>query len=202
MASHISHNKRTAHRWPLIGLMLGGTFLALGSFWLVQVMQRPDEQGAAAKSSEPDYIVENFSFVRMGPTGQPRFVLSGTRLAHRPDTDVSDIDQPVMRSMTAERPPMTVTANTAHVLNQQNQVNLVGNVVAQRPASPKTQALHVRTEAMTVLPDEDILKTDQAVGIMLGTATLTGVGMEANNATQKLHVASRGQIVYPPRPRK
>jgi lipopolysaccharide export system protein LptC len=202
MPSHISHNKRTAHRWPLIGLLLGGTFLALGSFWLVQVMQDQQDQTAAAKSSEPDYIVENFSFVRMGPTGQPRVVLSGARLVHRPDTDISDIDQPVMRSLTTDRPHMTVTANTAHVLNQQNQVDLVGNVVAQRPASATTQSLHVRSEAMTALPDEDILKTDQAVGIMLGTTTLTGIGMEANNAKQTLHVASRGQLVYPPRPRK
>ena len=197
-----THNKRTAHRWPVIGLLLGATFLALGSFWLVQVMQGRDDQVAAAKSSEPDYIVENFSFVRMGPTGQPRFVISGARLAHRPDVDVSDIDKPVMRSMTADRPHLTVTANTAHVLNAQNQVDMVGNVDARRPASATTQALHVKSEALTALPDEDIIKTDLPVDIMLGTATLKGVGMVANNANQTLHVASRGQIVYPPRPRK
>jgi len=197
-----THNKRTAHRWPVIGMLLGGTFLALGSFWLVQVMQNQEEQLAAAKSSEPDYIVENFSFVRMGPTGQPRFVISGARLAHRPDVDVSDIDLPVMRSMTTDRPHMTVTAKTAHVLHVQNQVDMVGNVEAKRPAGPKTQALDVKSEALTALPDEDIIKTDQPVEIMLGTATLKGVGMQANNATQTLHVASRGQLVYPPRPRK
>jgi lipopolysaccharide export system protein LptC len=28
-----------------------------------------------------------------------------------------------------------------------------------------------------------------------------GTGMVANNATQQLHLSSRGQIVYPPRPR-
>jgi len=197
-----THNKRTAHRWPVIGMLLGGTFLALGSFWLVQVMQEQEQQLAGAKSSEPDYIVENFSFVRMGPTGQPRFVISGARLAHRPDVDVSDIDKPVMRSMTTDRPHMTVTANTAHVMHVQNQIDMVGNVEAKRPAGPKTQALNVKSEALTALPDEDIIKTDQPVEIMLGAATLKGVGMQANNATQTLHVASRGQLVYPPRPRK
>ena len=197
-----THNKRTAHRWPVIGMLLGGTFLALGSFWLVQVMQEQEQQLAGAKSSEPDYIVENFSFVRMGPTGQPRFVISGARLAHRPDVDVSDIDKPVMRSMTTDRPHMTVTANTAHVMHVQNQIDMVGNVEAKRPAGPKTQALNVKSEALTALPDEDIIKTGQPVEIMLGAATLKGVGMQANNATQTLHVASRGQLVYPPRPRK
>jgi lipopolysaccharide export system protein LptC len=197
-----THNKRTAHRWPVISMLLGGTFLALGSFWLVQVMQRQDDQIASAKSSEPDYIVENFSFVRMGPSGQPRFVISGARLAHRPDVDVSDIDQPVMRSMTPDRPQMTVTAKTAHVLHVQNQIDMVGDVQASRPAGPKTQALDVRSEALTALPDEDIIKTSAPVEIKLGAATLKGVGMQANNANQTLHVASRGQLVYPPRPRK
>jgi lipopolysaccharide export system protein LptC len=35
--------------------------------------------------------------------------------------------------------------------------------------------------------------------MQLGAATVSGTGMVANNATQKLHLASRGQIVYPPR---
>jgi lipopolysaccharide export system protein LptC len=194
-----SHNKRTAHRWSLISLMLGGTFLALGSFWLVQVMQDPEAPGANPKSSEPDYIVENFSYVRMGPTGQPRYLVSGARLAHRPDVDVSDIDKPVMVSMTTDRPHMTVTAATARVLHAQNQIDMAGNVDARRPGSATTQALRIRSEALTALPDDEIIKTDQAVNISLGASTLTGVGMLANNATQTLHVASRGQIISPPR---
>lgn len=198
----ITHNKRTAHRWPLIGLMLGGVFLALGSFWLVQIMHDPEAQGGVTKAGEPDYIVENFSFVRMSPAGQPRYVISGARLAHRPDIDVSDIEKPVMHSMTPDRPPMTVTSNTAVVQHVQNQVDMMGNVDANRPASATTQALHIRSEALTALPDDEIVKTDLPVDITLGTSKLTGVGMVANNATQTLHVAHHGQIIYPPRPPK
>lgn len=194
-----SHRKRTAHRWPLIGMMVGGVFLALGSFWLVQIMQDPEALGANAKSSEPDYIVENFSFVRMTPDGKPGYVISGATLSHRPDVDVSDIDKPVMHNMTPGRPPMTVTAKTAKVLNAQNQVDLAGNVDVQRPAVGTTKSLRIRSEALTALPDEEIVKTALPVEIQLGTATLKGVGMEANNATQKLHVNSHTQIVYPPR---
>lgn len=194
-----SHRKRTAHRWPLIGIMLGGVFLALGSFWLVQVMQNPETPGGGAKSSEPDYIVENFSFVRMTPEGKPGYVLSGATLSHRPDVDVSDIDKPVMHNMTPGRPPMTVTAKTAKVLHVQNQIDLAGNVDVERPAFGTTKALSIRSEALTALPDEEIVKTALPVEIKLGAATLTGIGMQANNATQKLHVNSQSHIVYPPR---
>lgn len=197
-----SHNKRTAHRWRLIILLLGGAFLALGSFWLTQVLHDPEAGGGAAKSSEPDYIVENFSYVRMSPLGQPRYIISGTRMAHRPDLDASDIEKPVMVSLTTERPHTTITANKAHVLHVQNQIDMIGNVIVQRPASPKAQALRVRSEELTALPDDDIVKTDLPVEILLGAASLNGVGMVANNAKQTLHVASRGVIVYPPRPPK
>jgi len=199
MPNSQNKHKRTAHRWPLIGMMIGGVFLALGSFWLVQVMQDPETAGNGAKSSEPDYIVENFSVVRMTPDGKPGYVISGASLSHRPDVDVSDIDKPVMHNMTPGRPPMTVTAKTAKVLNLQNQVELAGDVDVQRPAMGATKALRIRSQALTALPDEEIVKTALPVEIQLGAATLKGVGMEANNATQKLRVNSRTQIVYPPR---
>jgi len=197
-----AHNKRTAHRWPLIGFLLGGTFLALGTFWLTQIMHDPDAGGADAKLSEPDYIVENFSYVRMSPLGKPRYVISGTRMAHRPDLDVSDIDNPVMLSLTTDRPHTTITARTAKVMHAQNQVDMMGNVVVQRPASPTSQSLHITSEALTALPDDDIVKTALPVRILLGTSSLQGVGMVANNATQTLHVASQAEIILPPHPPK
>jgi lipopolysaccharide export system protein LptC len=193
-------HKRTAHRWRLLTVMLGGVFCAFGSFWLVQMMNRDDGvTQAGGPLNEPDYIVENFSFVRMDETGKPHYVVSGRRLAHLPIGDVSEIEKPVMQSMTPERGRMTVHANRARIRHADDEVDLVGDVDVTRPAAPNVQALRVRTQALTVLPDEEILKTDHAVEMNLGQATLRGTGMVANNATGRLHLASRGQIVYPPR---
>jgi lipopolysaccharide export system protein LptC len=193
-------HKRTAHRWRLLTVMLSGVFCAFGSFWLVQMMNRDDGvTQAGGPLNEPDYIVENFSFVRMDETGKPHYVVSGRRLAHLPIGDVSEIEKPVMQSMTPERGRMTVHANRARIRHADDEVDLVGDVDVTRPAAPNVQALRVRTQALTVLPDEEILKTDHAVEMNLGQATLRGTGMVANNATGRLQLASRGQIVYPPR---
>jgi lipopolysaccharide export system protein LptC len=198
MATYV--NKRTAHRSRLLFVMLTGVFCAFGSFWLLQVMNAPQEgtQGAG-RSSEPDYIVDNFSFVRMSEKGQPGYVVSGARLTHRPLDDLSEIEQPVVRSMATEHPRMTMTANHARVLHGQDQIDLSGNVDVQRPATAKTQAMRLRSEALTVLPDDEIMKTDQAVVMTLGAATVRSVGMVANNATQQVHLASRGHLTLPPR---
>jgi len=191
--------KRTAHRWRLLALMLSAVFCAFGSFWLVQVMQGEDNTPGGSAGNEPDYIIDNFSWVRMSETGKPRYVISGERLTHHPVDNTALVDKPVVQSLTVEHPPMTMTAERALVSQNQNQIDLTGNVDIKRPAGAKSEPLRIRTEALTVLPDEDIVKTDKAIEMQLGASSVTGIGMLANNATQQVHLGGRGQIIYPPR---
>ena len=198
----IASNKRTAHRWNLLAMIVIGVFFAFGSFWLLQLMQATDiDAQLGGPPDEPDYIVENFSFVRMTPNGQPSYVVSGKRLAHIPLGDVSNVEQPLMRGVEPGRPPMTVVARNAQIHHEEHRVELMGDVDLQRPKTAQSEALRVRTQALTVLPDEEILKTDLPIDMQLGASTLVGTGMVANNATQQVHLSSRGKIVYPPRQR-
>lgn len=196
-------NKRTAHRWNLLAMIVVGVFFAFGSFWLLQLMQGSDiDAQLGGPPDEPDYIVENFSFVRMTESGQPSYVVSGKRLAHIPRGDVSHVEEPLLRGVEPGRPPMTVNARRARIHHQEHRVELLEDVDLQRPKTATSEALRVRTEALTVLPDEEILKTDRPIRMQLGASSVRGTGMVANNATQQLHLASRGQIVYPPRARQ
>ncbi len=199
MASYVT-NKRTAHRWKLLTVMMIAVFCAFGSFWLLQAFDS-DDAGArlGGPPSEPDYIVENFSFVRMTEGGQPSYLVSGKRLTHIPEGDVSTVVRPVLRGVEPGRPAMTVTADRARIYHEEHRVDMLGNVDLQRPRTATSEALRVRTQALTALPDEEILKTDQPIEMQLGASSVKATGMVANNATQKLHIASRGQIVYPPR---
>jgi lipopolysaccharide export system protein LptC len=191
--------KRTAHRWRLLLLMLFAVFCAFGSFWLVQVMQGEDNTPGAGAGNEPDYIIDNFSWVRMSEAGKPRYVVSGDRLTHRPADNTALVEKPVVQNLTDDHPPMTMTAEHALVSQNQNQIDLTGNVDIQRPAGTDSQPLRIRTQALTVLPDEDIVKTDKPIDMKLGASSVNGVGMLANNATQQVHLGGRGQILYPPR---
>jgi lipopolysaccharide export system protein LptC len=201
MATTTYVNKRTAHRWRLLALMLVGLFLAFGSFWLLQVMRGGEDAHNVNVGNDPDYIIDNFSFVRMSPTGQPRYVISGERLTHRPADNTSVIDKPVVQSLSPDRPHLTMTASTANVNQDQNQIDLIGNVDISRPGSKTSQPLRIRTEALTVLPDEEISKTDKPIQMTLGAASVSGVGMVANNATQQLTLGGRGELIYPPKGR-
>jgi len=197
MATYV--NKRTAHRWRTLALMVTAVFFAFGSFWLLQAFQSQDAAGVGNNLNEPDYIVENFSFVRMTEQGAPRYVMSGARLVHHPKDDVSEVSKPIVESMAPDRPRMTMHAERGQVYHGENRVELMGKVDIKRPATPKSEALHARTEALTVLADDEIVKTSLPVKMTLGAASVDAIGLVAENPTQKLHLGGRGQIVYPPR---
>ncbi len=192
-------HKRTAHRWRLTITMLAGTFFAFGTFWLVQLQNDNLDVDPDAFKNEPDYIVEKFSVVRMTPQGQPRYVVSGAKLTHRPLNDVSDVVSPVVQSIAPGHPPTTITAQSGRIRHTENQVDLLGKVDINRPPSPDTEAMRLKTEALTIFPDEDRMASSLPVHMTLGSATITGTGMQANNATRRVKIASDGQIVYPPK---
>jgi lipopolysaccharide export system protein LptC len=194
------HKQRTAHRWRLLLTILVGIFLACGSFWLLQLMLRSDQDLAAeANKNEPDYIVEKFSFVRMTPEGKPRYLFYGAKLTHLPLDDTSQVEQPIMQNMAPGAAPMTISAMRARIYHGADKVDLLGDVDIHRPASKLGHALRLKTEALTVFPDEERMESSQKVVMTMGVSSVTGIGMKANNATRQLDFTGRGQIIYPPK---
>lgn len=193
------HHKRVAHRWRL-GLALGlGGVLALGSFYLLQLMNVADmDLQAQAHRNEPDYIVEKFSFVRMTPEGKPRYIIAGAKMTHRPSDDTAVIEQPYVQNLSDDKPPMTMRANQAHLDNATGIVNLLGGVHIERPEAPGAVRLTLDTPSLRLNTDEEEMETDQPVEIIMGTGKLTGVGMRANNATEQVRVFKNVRLVQEP----
>ncbi|TFW13800.1 LPS export ABC transporter periplasmic protein LptC [Duganella callida] len=192
--------KRTAHRWQLTVIMVVGVFVAVGSFWLVQVVNQSGQQAEIDQfRNEPDYIIDRFSTVRMNKLGQPAYIVSGDKLTHRPADDSSLIDKPYVHSLSGDQPPMNIHAQTAVVDQNNTRVKLSGNVDVLRPATPQAQELRLKSSTLTVYPDEERMETDAPVEMNSGRSTATGTGMKANNATRQITLGGRGTITVPPR---
>jgi lipopolysaccharide export system protein LptC len=193
---------RPGQRWRVLLTIVVGVFLALGSFWLVQVMNRPSlDIQSDPNSNLPDYIVDRFSFVRLTPAGQPTYIISGIKLTHRPLDDSSVIDLPYVRSLSDKQEPTEMHAKLARVDQGNSRVHLTGDVDVARAASATAQKMTLKTQALTVYPDSDRMETDQPVEVVLGQTVMTGTGMKANNATRQIDVSQRLHITYPPAPR-
>ena len=193
-------NQRIAHRFRLsIGMILV-LVAALGSFYLLELMNRADEDMQAdMQANEPDYIIEKFSFVRMSKEGKPSYIIAGDKLTHRPIDDSSEIDKPRVRSLSGETAPMDMLANTARVDEANSRITLNGKVSIDRAASPQAQSLHLATEKLVIFPDEDRMETDRPVKMKLGDSVATANSMRANNATRQIHLEGNGTLVLPPR---
>lgn len=192
--------KRTAHLWRLSLTIAIFVLLAFGSFWLVEVVnQHGQDMQADSHRNEPDYIISNFSLVRLSKTGQPSYIVSGDKLTHHPLDDSSDIDKPIVRGLDGDQPPLHIHAERGHIDQNNSRVQMYENVHVEREGSATIQPLTLKTEQLTVFPDDETMETALPVRLTLGDSVATGVGMKANNGTRQIHMGGRGQLDLPPR---
>lgn len=191
---------RAAGRFNLIVLLVVCTALALGSFWVLEVMRHSmqDTESVPARNA-PDYFVDDFHYVRMSRTGQPEYDISGKRMTHFPGDDTNEVQSPVVHSLASDRSPMSIQAQRAVVDQNSSKVHLYDNVQLDRPATATSEHFHLTTDYLLLLPDDDIAKTDKPVDMTLGAARLKGIGMLANNATSQLSLYGDVHAYYPPK---
>jgi lipopolysaccharide export system protein LptC len=186
-------------RYRALTLLLLAAVMALGSFWLLEIVRKSGSDAAPATvRTDPDYYVENFNFVRLSATGEAEYNISGKRMVHNPTDDTHVVDTPVVNSLSKSRPPMTVRADRALIEPDAVKVHLYDNVRLDRPKTPKADYFHMESNYLLVLPDEDVLRTDKPVRMTLGNAQLSGTGMVANIATGELNLASQVHMMLPP----
>jgi lipopolysaccharide export system protein LptC len=186
-------------RYSALTLLLLAALMALGSFWLLEVVRKSGSDAAPSTvRTDPDYYVEKFNFVRLSATGEAQYNISGKRMVHNPRDDTHTVDMPVVNSLSKERPPMTVRADRALVEPDAVRVHLYDNVRLDRPKTPKAEYFHMESSYLLVLPDDDVLRTDKPVRMTLGNAQLSGTGMVANIATGELDLERQVHMMLPP----
>jgi lipopolysaccharide export system protein LptC len=192
-------NGRPQNRLRLVVMLALGAAMTLGSFWVLEVMRRGivDETPASPRT-EPDFYVEKFNFMRISQVGDANYSISGRRLIHDPVNDSYVVELPVVNSLSPTRPPMVTRAKRAVIEHDYSKVHLYDDVEVDRPATPTSQNFRLESEYLLILPDEDVMKSDKPVDMMLGTSTLTGIGMYANNATRVLRLSSNVHATYQP----
>lgn len=168
--------------------------LAAGSYYLAELAQRADGPRAGARPSDkPDYFVEHFVVTRLNPAGVPVARLSAERLEHFPVDDSVRYRLPVLVSLDADKPRVELRAERGESDAGGRLTKLSGAVVLTRAADGDRAELRVETDYAEILSEPEIARTDRRVVVTQGASSLTGVGMEFDNAARVLTVASRVQ---------
>lgn len=176
--------------------------IVLGSFWKLELLRRNDSEGnsRASARSEPDYYVEKFSFIRLPNNGKANYHITGDRLVHHPVSDDFEIQQPRINSFDSDKAPINIRAERAIVeqknmlttpMREHDQIHLHGNVQAERPDATNAKYMKLQSEYLLLLPDENKMKTDQAVSLITNSSEIHAVGMIADNVTQQIQLLSK-----------
>lgn len=175
--------------------------LALCSFWLHMVLKSPDSRDKTLRT-DPDYHMDNFRNFTVKFTGEPSSLISGKKLTHYPDNDSSIINFPIIESIDQQKRLQITYSDWAYLEDEKSKLHMHENVVVLRPGDQKIEPFHMTTDYLLILPDEDLMRTDQPVEAYQGQRYLNGVGMESNNATRELFVLDRVKMIYPPKMKK
>jgi lipopolysaccharide export system protein LptC len=190
-------------RVPALVLLGFALLLAAGSFWLVELSNKSSSNAPSKiESTMPDYFVENFTFSKLDARGLMEYRVEGAKMTHYPADKHSVIEKPVVRSFSPNRPPTIARADIANINGDHTEVRLIDNVILERGQVLGDEPLTVTSSYMLVLPEKDIVTTDQQVDIRVGKMHLSGTGMVANNATRELTLESKVNGTFlPPKKR-
>lgn len=177
--------------------LLLATVLAALLFWLNQSARAPSSiQDEGSRRAAPDYMIENFSAIRVDRDGITRHLLSAKRMLHYPDDDTTDLEYPRFINTEPDKPTMQVDADQAKMTANGEDIYLTGNVRILRSAGKGRGETTMTTHFLHLLPDDGIAKTDRPVVITEANAVIKAVGMEISNRTQVTRLLSQVKVVH------
>jgi lipopolysaccharide export system protein LptC len=152
--------------------------LAALTFWLERLVQPTTAPRDGTTRHDPDYIVENFVAVRMGPDGLRMHQLEASRMVHYPDDDSTHLEAPRLLKFEDDRMALSIKSRTALVSSEGKTVDFQDDVVAVREATGSQGEMTLTTELLHVVPDDDYARTDSPVKIVDANTQVTAVGLE------------------------
>jgi lipopolysaccharide export system protein LptC len=175
-----------------LALLVG---LAGLSFWLERAVQEHETE-TRVEQNDPDFIVENFTAMKMDKDGKPASTLKARRMKHYPETETSELEKPFLVQLRDSGPPVNISADRGLIAGSGDEVRLYGNVVVSRQATEERPELRLETRYLQVFPEQDLARTTEHVVITQGRTRLTGVGMEVNSKTEEFVLKSKVSGVY------
>jgi len=160
------------------------TALTILTFWLRYATEMDEPRHDGKNRHDPDYIVTDAVLRKLDQNGVLKYTLTSPSVHHFPDDDTTDLIKPQVVYMNAKKPPLTLSADKGHTSQDNERVDLTGNVRIYRPAVGKYDELTAIMDELVIFPDDETAFTKSPVHITQGNSWIKGVGMQVDNKTQ------------------
>jgi lipopolysaccharide export system protein LptC len=166
------------------------TLLVGLTFWLERATELKRPGSDSLLRHDPDFFVDNLRLRSFSPTGELQSTLAATKMVHYPDDETTLVSEPRVWFLKGPRPTQ-LTAQQGLVAPDGRQVVLVGNVRGVREATKTDPQLVLTTTHLTLLPDDDMMRTNAPVTVIQGASVVRAVGFEADNKSKIIQLLSQ-----------
>ncbi|GEC97218.1 MAG: hypothetical protein RLZZ220_1773 [Pseudomonadota bacterium] len=178
---------RSHSLFPVIVL----TLLAGVSVWLDRVTQQDPVAKTDKTRHEADFSAERITLHRFDPTGKVQYILVADSMLHYADDESSELKNPRLNYL--NRPePVWVESRFASVNKDGTTVVLTDEVLVRRAAHAGKPESTLRTEQMTVWPEDEKMRADKPVTLTQGQTVINAERMESDNIIGEVRL--QGQV--------
>jgi lipopolysaccharide export system protein LptC len=163
--------------------------LVVGTWWAADYAERSIKVDPPPRMThEPDSWADNFIMIRTDVAGVASHRLEGKLMQHYPDDDSYKITAAKAIGQQPGSPITIGTSNTAIMDRSGSRIVMQGNAHLHRLPGPNQKVLDVKSQQLTLLPDQDVVFTDLPALVVNGNSTMNGKGMHYDNKTRELKV--------------
>ena len=167
------------------------TLLAGVSVWLDRVTQQEPVAKTDKTRHEADFSADKITLHRFDPTGKVQYILVADSMVHYADDESSELKNPRLNYL--NRPePVWVESRFATVNKDGSTVVLTDQVLVRRTAHAGKPESTLRTEQMTVWPEDEKMRADKPVTLTQGQTVINAERMESDNIIGEIRL--QGQV--------
>lgn len=157
--------------------------LVLLTIWLDRITRPPEHTKDGDLYRNPDYIVEDLSGSRMEYDQEIHRKFTARKLFHYLSENVTQMEQVSFINTQPAKPPIYLQADRAEVRNKGENIFLKENVTAIRGTDQEKGKITLMTHFLHLIPQQNLVTTDQPVTISRMNTTIRAIGLELNNET-------------------
>jgi lipopolysaccharide export system protein LptC len=180
--------------------------LSLGIFaLLLALIYALDRVADSVDSASPvdlarvDFVAEKITAQRFAADGSQSLYLAAGSVRHVPKDDATQFANATLIVSRPGEAKTTVTANSARSVHRASEVFLDGEVLMQREADARLDAMTVRTSELRIDTQTQLAQTDAPVEVRIGKSRANATGLIANKETGTVELKSKVRISYVPK---
>lgn len=186
-------------RLPAITALFFLAALVAGTWWAAYYTHSTVELDPPRREThEPDSWATDFVMLRTDENGIAINRLEGDKMLHYPDDDSYHLDQARITVNQDQNPLTTATSDVAIMDQGGARVQMIGDAYIHRQPDQDGAIFTIRSEQLTIYPDQDQIQTDDPAVVVNGSHTLKGIGMRYDNNTQQLQVLQDAHVTMTP----